>query len=111
MLSVKTIHQNASHPPRRRAIMPKAKIIRLELPKAKLLKFNRNGKSIPTTAPQRDELAERLSFLREGLSDEQWARMRPICAEAFEEPNPDLEKLGALVAEYNRWAAGGGTAS
>jgi hypothetical protein len=37
--------------------------------------------------------------------------MRPICAEAFEEPNPDLEKLGALVAEYNRWAAGGGTAS
>jgi hypothetical protein len=89
--------------------MSKAKTVRFERPKAKLLKYNPNGKSIPIPYPQRDELAERLSFLRESLSDEQWARMRPICAEAFEEPNPDLEKLGALVAEYNAW--GGGTAS
>jgi hypothetical protein len=91
--------------------MPKAKTVRFERPKAKLLKYNPNGKSIPIPYPQRDELAERLSFLREDCSDEQWARMRPICAAALEEPNPDLEELGVLVAEYNRWAAGGGTAS
>jgi hypothetical protein len=102
MLSVKTIHQNASHPPRRRAIMPKAKIIRLELPKAKLLKFNRNGKSIPIPYPQRDELAERLSFLREDCSDEQWAEMRPFFAAALEE----ADRKRAQAAEHN-----GGTAS
>jgi hypothetical protein len=56
----------------------------VELPKAKLLKFNRNGKSIPTLAPQRDEVAEKLWAVRRNCSDATWAMLRPIYAAALE---------------------------
>jgi hypothetical protein len=84
--------------------MPKAKITRLEVPKAKLLKYNPNGKSIPIPYPQRDEIAERFSFLRHDCSDAQWAEMRPIIAASLE---GDLDKMEALLYPERS----GGTAS
>jgi hypothetical protein len=103
MQRARTVHEKiAIHPPRRRAIMPKAKVTRLELPRAKLLKFNLSGKSIPTPAPQRDEIAERLWMLRRHCSDARWAEVRPFYAEALEE----IDRKRAQAAEHN-----GGTAS
>lgn len=64
--------------------MAKSKTVRLQLPKAKLLKFNRNGKSIPTPAPQRDWVAEKCWMLRPMYSDEIWAIIRPHLAAAIE---------------------------
>jgi hypothetical protein len=64
--------------------MEKAKTVRFEIPKAKLLKFNRKGKSIPTAAPKRDEVAEEFWFLRHDLSDATWAIVRPYAAAELE---------------------------
>jgi hypothetical protein len=87
--------------------MAKAKIIRVELPKAKLLKFNRNGKSIPSLAPQ-DDITERLWMLRQNCSDAEWTTLRTHLEKsrdhytaAIEQLNQQLERL-----EHN-----GGTAS
>ena len=85
--------------------MPKAKTVRFKIPKAKLLKFNRKGKSIPAPAPQRDLVAEENPIARFLYTDAQWAVVRPYFAASMG-PNPD-EELRALVrAERN-----GGTAS
>jgi hypothetical protein len=74
------------------------------MPKAKLLKFNPNGRSIPIPYPQRDEVAERLSFLRQDCSDAEWAQMRPFFAAGWD---GDLDKMEALLyGKHN-----GGTAS
>jgi hypothetical protein len=77
--------------------MAKAKAsTRLQLPKAKLLKFNRHGKSVSMPTPQRDWVAERLPTVREICSDATWARVQPIYAAVMEN---DMDKLAALYAQ------------
>ena len=45
--------------------MPKAKITRVELPKAKLLKFNSRGKAVSFTPPVLDEVDQEFGWIRD----------------------------------------------
>jgi transcriptional regulator len=87
--------------------MPKAKIIRLELPKAKLLKFNRNGKSVPAPA-QQDEIAETLSMVRQNCSDAEWTMLRTNLEKARDYHTAAIEQLHQML---ERAECNGGTAS
>ena len=81
--------------------MPKAKAVRFQLPKAKLLKYNARGKAVSFTPPVLDEVDREYGWFRDMVSPSAWVALKPF-AEQVLRTRPDL---------FDETDESGGTAS